>query len=136
MATLSRARLVPLIPVRDMSRAIKFYQKALGAKLLYRGRGQMRNFWAGLRVAGSEVWFVAPGKREKRTLAYHTFLVKNIKSAVKGLRGKGVKFQRPERMSSTIRIEGPIGWEPFGGSAFFKDSEGNLLMVWQNIPPM
>jgi predicted enzyme related to lactoylglutathione lyase len=136
MATLSRSELVSLIPIRNMNRAIKFYTKKLGAKLLFRGRGQMRNYWATLRVGGTQVWFVAPDKREKRTLSYHTFLVKNIKSAVRDLQRQGVKFQRADKGSPQTRIEGPIAWEPFGGVAFFKDSEGNLMMVWQNIPPM
>jgi hypothetical protein len=39
-------------------------------------------------------------------------------------------------MSKETKVEGPIAYESFGASAFFKDSEGNLLMVWQNNPPM
>lgn len=132
----SAARLATLMPVRKMSRAIKFYTKSLGGKLNYRGRGTMRDFWASLTVGEGEIWLVAPEKQEKRTMAYSTFVVKNIKTVVKDLQSRGVKFQRAERMGPKSRIEGPIAWEKFGGSAFFKDSEGNLLMVWQNLEPM
>jgi len=136
MAMFSGARLVSLIPVRDMNRAIKFYTKKLGAKVMFRARGPMKNYWAALRLGNVDVWFVAPDKLEKRTLSYHTFLVKSVRSAVKGLQKKGVKFNRGEKTPTSTSVEGPITWEPFGGAAFFKDSEGNLLMVWQNIPPM
>jgi predicted enzyme related to lactoylglutathione lyase len=119
-----------------MNRAIKFYTKKIGGKLQERGPGQMRNFWASVKLANSEIWLIAPQGREKRTLAYSTFLVKNIKGFVKGLQRKGVKFRRAERMGPESKVVGPIAFEPFGASAFFKDSEGNLLMVWQSNPRM
>ena len=132
----SEARLATLMPIRDMDRAIKFYTKSLGGKLTYRGEGEMRNFWASLRLGPNDIWLIAPQKREKRTLAYSTFLVKNIKTAVRELQRKGVKFQRAEKMGPESRIDGPIAFDPFGASAFFKDSEGNLLMLWQNVRAM
>ena len=132
----SEARLVTLIPIKDMDRAIKFYTKKLGGKVLYRGRGPMKDFWASVEVGGIETWFVAPEKREVRKLSYHTFLVKDIKKYVAQLQKRGVKFGKAERMNKETRIEGPIAFDTFGASAFFKDSEGNLLMAWQNFPPM
>ncbi|SRR5712692_4823200 len=119
-----------------MNRAIKFYTEALGGKLLYRGEGEMKNSWASMKLGKEEFWLITPQEREKRTLAYSTFLVKDIKAAVKELKGKGVKFQPAEKMSEESRLDGPIAYDSFGAAAFFKDSEGNLLMVWQNIPPM
>jgi predicted enzyme related to lactoylglutathione lyase len=133
---LSKARFTTLIPIRDMNRALRFYTKSLGAKLVYRGRGDMKNSWASIKLAGHDIWLVAPGKTEKRKLAYSLLLVSNIKLAVKQLQAKKVKFERAEKMGEESRIEGPITFEPFGASAFFKDSEGNLMMVWQNVPPM
>ena len=119
-----------------MDRAIKFYKSSLGAKVLYRGDGPMKNFWASVKVGGTEVWFVAPEKREKRKLSYHTFVVKDIKKFVADLKGHGVKFERAERMNKETKIRGPIAFDTFGASAFFKDSEGNTLMAWQNFMPM
>jgi predicted enzyme related to lactoylglutathione lyase len=132
----SSARMVTLIPIRNMTRAIKFYTKVLDGKLLARGRGDMRNSWAAVNVGGADFWFVTPETREPRKLAYQGLLVKNIKRYVAKLQKKRVRFQRPEKMSPKTRIEGPIAWDDFGASAFFKDPEGNLLMVWQNFPPM
>jgi predicted enzyme related to lactoylglutathione lyase len=132
----SDAGFATLIPVRNMDRAIKFYTETLGGKLTMRGDGEMKDFWASVRLGKEEFWLTAPETREKRTLAYSTFLVKDIKSVVNELKDRGVKFKRAEKMSKESRLEGPIVYESFGASAFFKDSEGNLLMVWQNNPSM
>jgi catechol 2,3-dioxygenase-like lactoylglutathione lyase family enzyme len=131
---ISQARLATLIPIREMSRAIRFYTKTLGGKLTYRGEGEMKDFWASLRLGTNEIWLIRPQKREKRTLAYSTFLVKNIRSVVSELKRKGVRFQPAERMSPETKLEGPIAFEPIGASAFFRDPEGNVLMIWQNPP--
>jgi len=128
--------LVTLVPVRKMNRAIKFYTKTLGGKVLYRARGPMKDFWASLKVGGVELWFVAPPEREKRKLAYQAFVVKNIKTYVAGLQRRGVKFEKAERSSKETKVEGPIAFDQWGASAFFKDTEGNMLMAWQNFPPM
>jgi predicted enzyme related to lactoylglutathione lyase len=127
------AKLVFLIPVRNMNRAIAFYTKALGGKVKERGPGRMRNFWASMKVGGADVWFVAPDKLERRALAYTTFVVEDIRKSVKKLKKNGVTFQRAERLGPDTKVEGPIAFEPFGAAAFFKDPEGNLTMVWQNL---
>lgn len=132
----SKVPLVTLVPVKDLNRAIKFYTKTLGAELEARGRGQMRNLWAGLSIGPNLVWLVGGQKPEKRELAYSVFLVKNLRRTVKKLQGRGLRFQRAEKTGDRTRIEGVIAWERWGGAAFFKDSEGNLMMVWENIPPM
>ena len=132
----SDAGFATLVPIRNMERAVEFYTKMLGGKVTARGQGEMKDYWASVRVGKEEFWLTAPETREKRTLAYSTFLVKDIKSVVNELKDRGVKFKRGEKMSKESRLEGPIVYESFGASAFFKDSEGNLLMVWQNNPSM
>ena len=132
----SKATLVTLMPIRKMGRAIKFYTKLLGAKLEYRGQGEMKNAWASVKLGGNDIWLIAPEEREKRKLAYTGFLVKDIKKFVSGLQKGGVKFQRAQKSSKDTKVVGPIAFEEWGASAFFQDSEGNLLMVWQNTPGM
>lgn len=135
MATkISQGQMATLMPIRNMRRALAFYTKTLGGKLRFRGEGAMKDFWAWVTVGKNDIWLIAPAKREKRTLAYSTFVVKNIRSVVRELKAKGVRFQRPERAGPKTRIEGPIAFEPFGAAAFFTDSEGNVLMIWQNSP--
>ena len=126
---LSDAGFATLVPVKDMERAIKFYTKVLGGKVTEHGTGEMKDFFATVKIGKEEFWLVKGAK--KADLAYSTFVVKDIKSTVDGLRAKGARFLRAERESSTKRIEGPINYHTFGAEAFFRDSEGNLLMLWQ-----
>ncbi|HTT25339.1 MAG TPA: VOC family protein [Thermoplasmata archaeon] len=132
----SKARVAILTPIKDMDRAIKFYTKSLGGELQMRGQGEMKDGWASVKVGAQEFWLVAPSKREKRELAYTTFQVKDIKKYVAELMDSGVKFDQPEKRSKETRVEGPIAFEPFGAAAFFKDSEGNVLMAWQDAMGM
>jgi predicted enzyme related to lactoylglutathione lyase len=132
----SGTRMVTLIPIRNMNRAIRFYTTTVGGKLTMRAPGRMRNFWASLQFGPDEVWLIAPEKHERRTLAYSALVVKNIKGFVNGLQRKRVKFQRAVRMGPETKVVGPIAYDPNGASAFFKDSEGNQMMVWQNGPGM
>jgi catechol 2,3-dioxygenase-like lactoylglutathione lyase family enzyme len=121
-----------LIPVRNMDRAVKFYTETLGGKLLHRMEGEMKDFWASVKLSGCEFWLVSPEEREKRELAYDVFAVDDIKAVVGELKGKGVRFNRGEKMGKDSRVEGPITYDSAGATAFFKDSEGNLLMLWQS----
>lgn len=132
----ARTEFVSLIPIKNMNRAIKFYTGYLGAKLTMRAPGAMRNSWASLQVAGASVWFIAPESREKRKLSYHTLIVPDIRKFVTSLQRKGMKFERAVRNTKDTKVEGPIGFDEVGAWAFFKDSEGNLMMVWQRDPSM
>jgi len=133
LSVLSDGKYATLIPVRNMDRAVRFYTETLGRKLLRREKGEMKNFWASVKVAGSEFWLVKPEEREKRSLSYSVFVVKGIKSTVHDLMSRGVKFRPAEKESKETKVDGPIARDPtMGASAFFKDSEGNLLMIWES----
>ncbi len=129
---LSKASLATLVPIKNMDRAIRFYTKALGGSLNMRAPGDMKNFWASVDVGKTEFWMIHPSKREKRDLAYSTFVVKDIKKTVAGLKKKGVRFLHGEKMGPDSRVKGPITYDSYGAGALFKDSEGNLLMLWEN----
>jgi predicted enzyme related to lactoylglutathione lyase len=128
---LSNASVAILVPIRDMNRAIKFYTGKLGGKLSMRGEGEMKNYWASVKIGRQEYWLISGAKKDD--LAYSTFVVKDIKDTVNSLKKKGVRFQRAEKEASTTRIDGPINVHSYGAEAFFKDSEGNLLMLWQGM---
>jgi len=130
---LAKASFATLIPVRNMDRAIRFYRKALGGKLNMRAPGKMRNYWASVNVGNTEFWLVHPDKWGRRDLAYSTFVVKDIRKTVAGLRKRRVRFLRGEKMSPDSKAEGPISFGPYGTGARFKDSEGNLFMLSENV---
>ena len=133
MVSLSQASThATLLPVKNMDRPVKFYTQKLGGKLLLRADGQMKDFWASIRVSKSEFWLVSPQQKEKRELAYSVFQVEDIKAAVDDLKGKGVRFSRGEKMGKDSKVVGPITYDSMGNMAFFKDTEGNLLMLWQD----
>lgn len=128
---LSKADFASLVPVKNMDRALRFYTKTLGGSLNTRAEGEMKNSWASVNVGKTEFWLVRPEKHEKRDLAYSAFVVKDIKKTVSGLKKKGLKFLPAERMGADSKIDGPISYSPYGAGAILKDSEGNLLMLWE-----
>ncbi len=79
---LSKAAFATSVPIRNMDRAIRFYTRTLGGSLNMRAQGEMKNYWASVNVGKEEFWLVKPEKREKRDLAYSTFIVKDIKKTV------------------------------------------------------
>ena len=99
-----------------------------------RAPGDMKNSWASVKIGREEFWLVSPPGRQtkKADLAFSTFVVKDIKREVEGLRAKGVKFQRAEKMNEDTKIDGAVATDAFGSVAFFNDTEGNLLMLWQS----
>jgi predicted enzyme related to lactoylglutathione lyase len=131
---LSKAEFATITPVKNMDRAIKFYTKTLGGKLEMRAPGDMKDMWASIRI-GKQAFWLGPRdpKLKKLDFAFSTFVVKDIKAEVSDLRKRGAKFQRAEKNSTITKIDGPISYSEFGAGAFFNDSEGNLLMLWQNM---
>lgn len=129
---LSDSDFASLIPIRNMDRALKFYTETVGGKLRMRGQDEMKDSWASVAVGKAEFWLIKPEKREKMDLAYSVFIVKDIEKTVDGLRKKRVRFLPAERMGPGSKAKGPIAYMPWGAkSAFLKDSEGNLLMLWE-----
>lgn len=129
---LSKSGFAALVPVKNMDRALKFYTETLGGKLKERGQGDMEDSWASVTVNKAELWLIRPEKREKMELAYNVFIVGNIKKTVAGLAKRGTKFLPGEMMGPGTEVDGPITSMPWGAkSAFLKDSEGNLLMLWE-----
>lgn len=130
---LSKAGFATLITVKNMERAIKFYKGKLGAKLGMRAEGEMKDMWASIKIGKQEFWLINPQEKQGKIpeLAFSTFVVKNIEREVANLRKRGVKFEKAEKSEWTTKVSGPISYDPAGAAAFFKDSEGNLLMIFQ-----
>jgi catechol 2,3-dioxygenase-like lactoylglutathione lyase family enzyme len=135
---LSKAGFATLTPVRNMDRAVKFYTKTLGGKLQSRAEGEMKDMWASVKIGKEEFWLISPSYSEgkKPDLAFSTFLVKDIKREVTDLKKRGAKFEKAEKNEWTMKVDGPISYDRVGATAFFKDTEGNLLMLFQGNEEM
>ena len=135
---LTKAGFATLTPVRNMDRAVKFYTKTLGGKLQSRAEGEMKEMWASVKIGKEEFWLIKPSSSQgkKPDLAFSTFIVKNIKAEVTDLKKRGARFEKAEKMDWTTKIDGPISYDPVGATAFLKDSEGNLLMLFQGSDNM
>jgi catechol 2,3-dioxygenase-like lactoylglutathione lyase family enzyme len=123
------------IPVRDLSRARRFYAEKLGLEpveerpggLLYRcGRGAFALFSSSGSASG-----------EHTQMGWE---VPDVRATVEALRARGVVFEEYDlpglvTVDGIARIEGNYPSKGAGElGAWFKDSEGNLLGLGQPLP--
>ncbi len=127
---LSNSKIAPTLPVVDLKRARRFYKETLGLKI------NMEDPYGVMFESedGSMLYIYQRGQ----TKADHTvvsFGVKDVESEVKELRRKGIKFEEydiPEMSLKTVNgIASWTGEEWETKSAWFKDTEGNILGVTQ-----
>jgi predicted enzyme related to lactoylglutathione lyase len=115
-----------VLPAMDLSRAKDFYQNKLGLKPLPMPTGDPILF-----EAGNGTMLVVYHKPEG-TKAEHTaagFNVKDIESLVKNLEANGVKFEDYDMPQ--LKTVNHIADYGNVKSAFFKDTEGNILALNQ-----
>lgn len=125
---LSDARTHATIPASDLDRARAWYSEKLGLEPtdespagLFYNTGENSRFFL-FKSGGA-----ASGA--------HTqigFTVKDIEEEVRDLKERGVVFE--EYDFPTLKTEGSIATIPAGRSAWLKDSEGNLLGLFQPNP--
>lgn len=127
---LRAARATATIPVDDPQRAKAFYEGTLGLEVVLEGEGFV------LLAAGEETLVIlyqpVPGSGSGRTLAAFTLNGSDLTSAVSELDARGVRFEDydlPGFKTERHIVEDPNGMR----SAFFRDSEGNILAV-DSIP--
>lgn len=115
------------LPASDLERARKFYEETLGLEVLEADEGGIR-FKSG---GGSEfVVFTSMGKSDA-SFTQGGWEVDDIEGEVADLKSRGVKFEEYDfpgiKTVSGIAETGP----GLARSAWFKDSEGNLLGLVQ-----
>jgi len=116
-----------MLPVKDMERARRFYEKSLGlAPLGLKPDGKFV-----YRCGGTEIaLFPRPGG----TKAEHTalsFQVKNIGAAIRELEGRGVQFADYDLPGlKTVEHVCVLGSEK---AAWFQDPEGNILCLHEDL---
>ena len=124
---LTNATIVPYIPVADVARARRFYEGKLGLKPKeeYAG-GVIYECGNGSRV------FMYPSAGAGTSKASTAFwAVDDVAAEVAELKARGVVFE--EYSMPGIKTVNSIATAGRAKTAWFKDSEGNILAVSQRI---
>lgn len=124
---LANSRVAAILPAVDLERAKKFYGETLGLTPVDLPGPGVAMFECGKGTA------LALYQRETATKADHTVAgweVGNVEEVVQALRGSGVVFEQYDLLGLKtdelgIATDGPVR------SAWFKDTEGNILSVIQ-----
>jgi catechol 2,3-dioxygenase-like lactoylglutathione lyase family enzyme len=124
---LKNAGIVPYIPVANVSRAREFYEKKVGLTPKEEYAGGV------IYECGNGSWvfmYPSPGAgTSKASTAFWT--VDNVEAEVAELKSKGVVFE--EYDSPGIKTVNSIATAGGAKTAWFKDTEGNILAVSQRL---
>jgi catechol 2,3-dioxygenase-like lactoylglutathione lyase family enzyme len=126
---LINAPIVPYIPVADLGRARKFYEGTLGLKPKEEyGEGVVYECGNGSRV------FMYPSAGAGTSKASTAFwAVDDVAAEVADLKARGVVFEEYD-MPGVKTVNG-IATGGGAKTAWFKDSEGNILAISQRGEP-
>jgi catechol 2,3-dioxygenase-like lactoylglutathione lyase family enzyme len=116
-----------ILPVKDMARARRFYEQALGLEVLG-GKPDGKFVY---RCGGTEI---ALFPKPEGTKAEHTalsFKVDNIADAIGVLKGRGVVFADYDFPG--LKTEAHVCVLGSEKAAWFNDTEGNILCLHEEI---
>jgi predicted enzyme related to lactoylglutathione lyase len=122
---LANSPVAAILPAVDLGRAKKFYQGKLGLQPIDTPDQGGIMFASG---QGTQLYLY---QRDTATKANHTvagWKVENIEEVVRALREKGVVFEQYDLPDLKTDEDGIATMGPFK-SAWFKDSEGNILSI-------
>jgi catechol 2,3-dioxygenase-like lactoylglutathione lyase family enzyme len=126
---LKLARIVPYIPVTNVARARKFYEEKLGLTPKEEYAGGV------IYECGDGSWvFMYPSAGAGTSKASTAFwAVDDVAAEVRELKARGVVFE--EYNMPGIKMENSIASAGGAKTAWFKDSEGNILAISQRVSP-
>ena len=121
------APIIPYIPVADVARARKFYEEKVGLKPKQEYAGGV------IYECGNSSWvFMYPSPGAGTSKASTAFwAVDDVVAEVAELKARGVTFE--EYNIPGIKMENSIATGGGAKTAWFKDTEGNILAVSQRI---
>ncbi|MDO9357500.1 MAG: VOC family protein [Polaromonas sp.] len=125
---LKNAPLYAYVPVRDLERARRFYEDTLGL-----ARGEASGPGLIFRCEGGTAFFMYPTPGAGTSEASSAFWrVDDIRATVAWLKGRGVVFE--EYDTPDMKTEDSIFTGGGAMAAWFKDTEGNIMAVVQEVP--
>lgn len=115
------------LPAADITRARQFYEEKLGL------RPKNENPDSVMYECGNGTGFLVYPSRfaGQNPATYMGFETEDIESEVQGLKDKGVKFE--EYNIPGIKTENSIAQTDGNKAAWFKDTEGNIIGVFQSL---
>jgi catechol 2,3-dioxygenase-like lactoylglutathione lyase family enzyme len=126
----TNATVTTILPVKDLGRARKFYEDALGLRPIGEQKDGKYLFSGG----GGSIIALFP--KEEGTKAEHTaisFEVPEIGEAIRSLQARGVVFEDYDFPGlKTVNHVCVLGAEK---AAWFKDPEGNYLCIHEYLEP-
>ena len=124
---LQKSPMFAYLPAKDVNRARQFYEQKLGFKPKREAAGGVV-----YEFAGATACFLYPTPNAGTSRASQAFwMVEDVEREVAELRSKGVVFEEYDMPGLKTHNGIAIG----GGakSAWFKDTEGNILAVVQDV---
>src|SRR5436190_22477021 len=117
----------PYIPASDIARARKFYENTLGLKPKLEYAGGVI-----YECGGTEV-FLYPTPNAGTSKASQAFWqVKDVEAEVAELKARGVVFEEYDMPG--IKMKNSIATGGGAKTAWFKDTDGNILAISQRLP--
>jgi predicted enzyme related to lactoylglutathione lyase len=125
---LKNAPIVPYIPVTELPRARKFYEEKVGLKPKEEYAGGV------IYECGDGSWvFMYPSPGAGTSKASQAFWsVDDVAAEVAELKARGVVFEEYDMPG--IKTVNSIATGGGAKTAWFKDSEGNILALSQRVP--
>ena len=115
------------IPAKDVRRARAFYEGTLGFKPAHEQAGGVT-----YEFAGRTACFLYPTPNAGTSKASQAFWqVDNIERSVAELQARGVKFEEYDSLG--MKTENGILTAGGAKAAWFKDSEGNIMALIQQV---
>jgi len=116
------------IPAKDLARARRFYETKVGLRPT-----EERNGGVVYAFAGGTACFLYPTPNAGTSLASQAFWsVKDVDGLITALKARGVVFEDYDMPGE----KSPAGAVTNGGAkaAWFKDSEGNIMALIEEVP--
>ncbi|HWF44998.1 MAG TPA: VOC family protein [Candidatus Kapabacteria bacterium] len=122
---LQQSPMYAYVPVKDLSRARKFYEGTLGFRPMEENNGGVM-----YQSGNGTAFFLYPSGGAGTNQASTAFWkVDNLDAEMSALRSKGVKFEDYDMPG--VKTENGVAIGGGAKAAWFKDSEGNIMAVIQ-----
>jgi catechol 2,3-dioxygenase-like lactoylglutathione lyase family enzyme len=124
---LQRSPMFAYLPVKDLNRAREFYEQKLGFKPKREANGGVV-----YEFAGATACFLYSTPNAGTSRASQAFWqVEDVEREVAELKGKGVVFEEYDMPG--VKTKDGIAIAGGAKAAWFKDTEGNILAIVQDV---